>query len=68
MVVMDFLHRWLFVDFFVPVWPNIAAAAICMVHVTNSNRKNNDRPTKRILGLHFYIGSGKGDDDEEGQA
>jgi len=55
MVVLDFLHRWLYADFWVPVWPNLAAAALCAVHISRSNRKT--------LGL--YLGDRPGPDNEE---
>lgn len=51
----NFLHRWLFLDFFVPVWPNIAAAIITAVHITRSNRKHK-----------LYIGKREGRDDDQG--
>ena len=54
-MVVSFLHRWLFEDFWVPVWPNLAAAAICAFHITRSNRKH----------LKLYIGSKEGCDHEE---
>jgi len=37
---MELVHRFLFTDFWVPVWPNLAAAAICAVHITRSNIKH----------------------------
>jgi len=52
--VVAFLHRWLFVDFFVPVWPNIAASALLALHIKKSNQKH----------MKFYIGDKPGDDDE----
>jgi hypothetical protein len=64
--VIEFLHRWIFVDFWVPVWPNLAAAALCALHITNSNKKHSTRPTRRILGWHVYLGSKEGADDEDG--
>jgi hypothetical protein len=56
MVVLDFLHRWVFVDLWVPVWPNIAAAVILCVHITKSNKKH-----------RFYIGKREGRDDNQDQ-
>ena len=61
MVVLGFLHRWLFVDFWVPVWPNLAAAVICAVHVTRSNKKH----------MGIYFGDKEGSDehsDEDSQS
>lgn len=63
---MSFLYRWLFVDFWVPVWPNLAAAALCALHITNSNKKHAVRPTRRIFGWHVYVGDKEGCDHEDG--
>jgi hypothetical protein len=52
--VIAFLYRWVFVDFWVPVWPNLAAAVICAFHITRSNKKH----------MRIYFGDG-GDDAEE---
>ena len=52
----NFLHRWFFVDFFVPVWPNIAAAVICTIHITRSNMKHK-----------IYLGEKEGRDHDTSQ-
>lgn len=59
--MVEFFHRWIFNDLWVPVWPNLAAAAICAFHITNSNKKHSPKETKRIWGfLHVYIGDKEG--------
>jgi hypothetical protein len=50
---MGLIHRYLFTDFWVPVWPNIAAAALLALHVSKSNRKH-----------RFYLGNKEGKDDQ----
>lgn len=56
--MIEWMHRYLFQDFWVPVWPNLAAAVIwipvAMIHVTRSNRKS----------LRVYFGR----DEEEDQS
>jgi hypothetical protein len=46
---MGLIYRFLFQDFFVPVWPNIAASGLLAIHVTKSNRKHG-----------FYLGRKEG--------
>lgn len=52
--MIEFIHRWIFVDFWVPVWPNLAAAALCAVHITRQHRKH----------LRLYLGDQIGKDPE----
>lgn len=59
MVVLTFLHRWLFVDLWVPVWPNIAAAILLGIHVSKSNRKTRHH-------VKIYLGEKEGRDADQG--
>lgn len=54
-LIWHLLYRFLFVDFWVPVWPNLAASALVAIHVTKSNKKH---------GVSLYVGDQPGNDDE----
>lgn len=58
----NWLHRWIFIDFFVPVWPNVAAAALLAVHIKKSNEKHssNAEPKREHI---FYLGEKEGPDE-----
>lgn len=52
-MVIHFFYQYIWQDFVVPIWPNIAASIILAVHVTKSNRKH-----------VFYLGKREGYDHE----